>query len=74
MRGPPTHPQAQAWEAMFGLGLVGAALDFGRQMAGQAAAAWETGLCLLNATPQIERIKKLLGASNLREQADWPPV
>jgi uncharacterized membrane protein (UPF0182 family) len=49
MRGPPTHPQAMAWEAMFWLGVIGAALYFGWQMAGQAGAAWETVLRFLNA-------------------------
>src|SRR3989304_2002474 len=29
MRGPPAHPQALAWEAMFWLGLVGAGVGFG---------------------------------------------
>lgn len=50
MRGPPTHPQAMAWEAMFWLGVIGAALYFGWQMAGQAAAAWDIVLRFLNAT------------------------
>ncbi len=51
MRGPPAHPQALAWEAMFWLGLVGAGLYFGWQMVNSAGAAWETVLRYLNAAP-----------------------
>lgn len=50
MQVPPAHPQAQAWEAMFWLGVSAAALYFGWQMAGQAAAAWDTVLRFLNAS------------------------
>ncbi len=49
MRGPPAHPQALAWEAMFWLGLVGAGLYFGWQLVNSASAAWETVLRYLNA-------------------------
>lgn len=51
MHGPPAHPQAQAWESMFWLGLIVAGLYLGWQMAGSAGAAWETILRFLNGMP-----------------------
>lgn len=50
-QGPPAHPQAQAWESMFWLGLIVAGLFLGWQMAGSAGAAWETVLRFLNGMP-----------------------